>query len=104
MAQESPLTKYNNRMWIGLSFAASVFFTICNSFIVELSNNVGPFAIFYFASGAVFSGLVHNFIEAFNSKREGGPFWNDQNLIVDGKIAWKNILAFLAFCCLFFVV
>ena len=52
--------KHNNRMWIGLSIAASICFTVCNMAIVEVSANMGPFTIFYYMAGGIFSGVVFN--------------------------------------------
>ena len=91
-------------MWVGLSIFASICFTICNSFIVELSLAVGPYSMFYFASGAVFASMIFNLIEAYRNKQEVGIFWNNQNLIVYGKLRWRNVFGFICFCGLYFIV
>jgi hypothetical protein len=59
------------------SLAAALFFTLCNAAISEITEKVGLFCLFYFASGVIATGVIYNFIEACKNYRNNGIFWND---------------------------
>ena len=61
--------KHNNKVWISLSISASICFTICNSAIVEVSANMGPFTIFYYMAGGIVSGIFYNCYRCFQNKK-----------------------------------
>jgi len=39
---------------------SAIFFTLCNEAITEITQKVGPFCIFYFASGSIITGFIYN--------------------------------------------
>ena len=91
-------------MWILYSFGAAFFFTVCNTSISEITSKVGPLCLFYFASGSILTGLLYNFIEAIKNKRKNGVFWCNQNLIIHGRVKYVNLIGFMAFCFVYFLV
>ena len=97
-------TIHNKKVWIGLSVAASICFTICNSAIVEVSATMGPFTMFYYVSGGIFSGVVFNISRFYINYKKNGIFWVNQNIIINGSIKWGNFIGFVTFCCVFFIV
>jgi hypothetical protein len=89
------------------SFAAALCFTICNEAISEITQEAGPLCLFYFATGAAFTGLVYQFVMASKNacgKDGTGVFWHDQKLMFDGKLDCHNFIGYLAFCFNYFLI
>lgn len=63
----------------------------------QMSEDVGYEAMFYNAFGACFSSLVYFLYKCIETYKKEGRFWNDQNIIVDGKFKCANFVGFMAF-------
>ena len=46
--------------WKLFAVAATTCFILCNAVISEVTSQVGPIGLFYFASGSILTGLIHN--------------------------------------------
>lgn len=60
------------KVWILFAVLSSIFFTLCNLAIASITFKVGPFVVFYFSSGTVFTGLLYNFYYSFRNYQAGG--------------------------------
>ena len=59
----------------------------------------------YFATGPILTALIYDFHAGYkNSKKPGGKFWVDQNLVKCGKIVWINVFGFFIFCLIYLLV
>lgn len=96
--------KSKARKWLALSFFTAVCFTTCNSFISKLTEEVGINSLFYFAPGVIFTSLIFNFYEFVRYYKLTGELWVDQNIIVGGRLVPRNLLAFVCYCCLYFLI
>lgn len=77
-------------------------FALGNCLITEVSARAGAVScLMYFSSGPIIAGLVFNIMRAWKSKKEGGPFWNDQNLVVGGGLRLKNLVAFAVYALIY---
>lgn len=54
--------------------------------------------------GGILASLVYHLIMSFRNLKNGGVFWNNNNLIVDGQLVKENVVGFLAYCALYFLV
>ena len=97
-------TTSKSKSWILYGFGASFMFTIGDTLFAEIANSAGPFVMFYNASGGIFIGLIFNIYKAYSNYKTKGVFWPEQNIIVDGKFKFKNLFAFVVFCCLIVLV
>ena len=86
-------------LWIALSFTASLLFCMSNFLKAFLSSEVGYLAVLYNSTGTVIVCLIFNISEATQNYKKKGVFWNDQNLIKEGKLSIRNMLGFLSYCC-----
>ena len=92
------------RLYLTLSFFTAICFTTCNSFISRLTEDVGINSLFYFAPGVIFTSLVFNLIEFVKHYRSTGKWWVDQNIIIEGHLVPRNLLAFICYSCLYFLI
>lgn len=105
--EESGGEKGESKRWIAFAFAATLCFTACNTAISEITARSGPLCILYFSLGSFLSGAVYNYLHCFKNWRKeggGGKFWLDQNIIVDGKFKCINLLGFIVFSLLYFLI
>ena len=91
-------------MWIVYAFGAAFCFTLCNAAISEITSKVGPLCIFYFASGSILCGAVYNILQSYKNYLTKGKIWNDQNIVVDGKLSQRNLLGFIVYCLNYFMI
>ena len=96
--------KAKTRKWIGFAFLTAILFTSCNQLINKCTEEVGINALFYFSPGCIFASLVFNIIEFTRHYRQTGKLWVDQNIIVNGRLIPRNLLAFTCYCCLYFLI
>lgn len=90
--------------WIYLTLTSAIFYTISNSGIVYVTSKVGPYVLFYQGVGQIATCTIYNLILCYhNYRKPGGKFWNDFNLIVDGKLQCKNLVGFCCFCAIIFL-
>lgn len=90
--------------WILFSFSAAICFTACNESITMITTAVGPLCIFYFISGNIIAGLIYFFNKSCQNYQSGGSFWNNQNVIVDGKLKIRNLCGYLAYCAVYLCI
>lgn len=50
------------------------------------------------------TGIVYNIIDSYSSYKTEGKLWNDQNLIVEGQLKLRNLLAFFAYSLNYFLI
>ena len=98
---------YNNqndkkKIWIPLSLATAFVIAIANSGISSITTGVGPFMLFYTALGTICTCFLYNLYICYKNYRNTGIFWNDQNLIKNGRFQWVNFLGFIGFSFLLF--
>ena len=79
-------------------------FTLCNESITLVTSKIGPACIFYFISGNLLAGLIFHFRGSYINYKKGGSFWNHQNIIKDGKMNYRNLLGFIAYCCVYLCI
>ena len=60
--------------------------------------------IFYFASGGIVTGIVYHLWYSHRNLKKGKSFWNDQNLVLDGQVYWRNVVGFTVYCLLYFLI
>jgi len=63
--------------WIAYSFGATMFFSLTNSAMAEVSEKAGQMALPYYASGFIFASIIYHIYDS----RQSGKYWNDQNII-----------------------
>ena len=102
--KEEPSEKKKSNKWIFYAFAATICFTACNTAISEITSRSGPLCILYFSLGAMLSGAIYNLMHCIRNWRTQGTFWLDQNIIVEGKFKLLNLIGFIAFSCLYFLI
>ena len=91
-------------VWIFWAFGAAFFFTICNEGIAETTQKVGPLCIFYFSTGSLATSIIFHLVSSARNYRANGVFWNDHRLIIGGKIINQNVLGYICYCALYFLV
>ena len=95
--------------WILFSLGAAVLFTADNEAIAIITQEKGIHCILYFASGSVITSIIYQLVQSYrNSKgynrQHRVVFWNDQKLIIDGKVDWRNVVGYIAFCLNYFLM
>jgi multidrug transporter EmrE-like cation transporter len=55
-------------------------------------------------SGNFIFGLIYHFKQSYISYKNYGPFWNDQNIIIFGRLQCKNLVGFMAYCANYFLI
>lgn len=58
LEQDQQPQKEDSR-WILYAIGAALFFTLCNESISEITAEVGPLCIFYFAPGTILTSLIY---------------------------------------------
>lgn len=81
-----------------------MFFTICNIAIAQIARKVGPYCMFYFSGGSLVTGFIYHLYMCILNFKTSGVFWNNQNLIIDGKLRWRNVFGFVVFMIQYFLV
>ena len=84
--------------WIMFAIGASIGFALCNTSLSSITLKVGPICVLYFASGSIITGLIHHLVGSIRNYQNGGFFWNNQNLRVNGRWDRKNLLGYIVFC------
>jgi hypothetical protein len=99
-----PPQEHKSKMWILYSFSGMVCLLLTNFLLSTIGNKSGPFLLSYFATGEAFAGLIYNIWDFYNHFKETGKLWSPQNIIIKGKMNWRNLVAFVLFCITFFMV
>ena len=81
--------------WINLSLISSLCFTTCNISISEITTEIGLYCIFYFSSGALLAGLAYHI--------STGKYLG-QNLRENGQFKKRNLIKYIIYCCIYFIV
>ena len=90
--------------WVLLTFIAAVLFASCNAALTEITNAVGfPHCLFYFAAGSIVSAIIYNIREAAITYQNGGSFWSDQNIIINGRVNCRHLYSFIIFMMLYVI-
>ena len=76
-AQESKPQQQDKMGWIAYSFGATMFFSLTNSAMAEVSEKAGQMALPYYASGFIFASIIYHIYDS----RKSGKCWNDQNIV-----------------------
>ena len=87
--------EYSNE-WVKPVLLAALMYFTCDfqvSYITERVNGIEPW--YYTSSGPIICALVFNIWKGVKNRKQTGSIWNNQNLIVNGKILWSNIFKFL---------
>lgn len=77
----------NPNIWVVYALSAALCFTICNEAISEITSKVGPACIFYFSLGSILTSAAYHLFFSFKNYRLNGVFWNNQNIIINGKFS-----------------
>ena len=85
-----------DKAWLNYAIFACICFTISNVFASKLSQVAGYKCIYYYASGNILAGSIYHLFKSRQTQNSGGHFWNDQNIIVDGKMNIHNLKCLLA--------
>ena len=99
---DSEKAAQTSNAWFLWTVAAVACFTSGNLVISELTSQPGGglFSFFYLTSGAIVAGLMYNIIQMVRYKR----FWNNQNIIVEGRFQKRNCFGFFLNCLLNFII
>jgi len=65
-----------------------------------VATKVGYIAVLYNASGTVIACIIFDLKAAWTNYKKTGVFWNDQNIIKNGKLSLRNLLGFLCYSAL----
>lgn len=90
--------------WIPWALATAVCFTACNAIIADITQKAGTECILYFASGSIVTGVIYNIYDSYTLYKATANLWNDQNLIVDGKLSLRNLIGYLAYALNYFLI
>ena len=90
-------SKKENKAWLYWSIVACFSFTLCNTSLSMLSTDVGAASVFYYSTGSVISGFVYQFGASYQNYRKNGVFWENMNLIIEGRLNKKNLLGYVAY-------
>lgn len=71
---------------------------------MQLNSKVGIIGPFYWTSGFVLTSVAYYAFKFVNNYKSTGRCWEDQNLIVGGKVVWSHVVGFSAFLCVFTVI
>ena len=93
-----------SKKWLYYAFASSFCLTIVNEVSADLNTKVGPASIFYIATGQVVLSMGYLCYDMFFNHRQNGTWWPNHNLIINGKLKTKNLIGFLSFCLIFFLI
>ena len=93
-----------SKIWIAYAFLASILFMIADAAKAEMSNESGFGTIMYNSTGTVIVCLGFNLKQSFSNYRKNGVFWNNQGLIVDGKLNKLNVLCMAIYVLIIFLV
>jgi hypothetical protein len=72
-------------------------FSLASLLIRPIISKSGPFLLAYLSTGIVFAAIIFNIWEFYSNYKKTGNFWQPQNIIIDGKVNWKNLIGFLIF-------
>lgn len=95
---------WKGKTWVVYALVASMFFALCNEAIAEITAIKGPECLFYFASGSVLTGLIFNLYKCTKNFQQQGLFWNDQNIMVGGRVKCSNLFGLTIFMIQHFMV
>jgi len=95
-----------SKAWICYSLAAALCFAACNECISVITSKVsGPVTLIYWSPGGIVGAIIyHLFSSIQNYTLHDGVFWNDMNIVVDGRLDRGNMLAMLCVVCISYVV
>lgn len=69
-------------------------------FLVQITERVGPMCLFYNTSGGIIIGVGYYFYHGCVSRCLDGSKWKAQNLVVGGRLKWRNVLGIITYCLL----
>mmetsp|Transcript_13146 Transcript_13146/g.22240 ORF Transcript_13146/g.22240 Transcript_13146/m.22240 type:complete len:147 (+) Transcript_13146:225-665(+) len=98
------LMKQSDRVWIWFALGAGLFFSLTNVAIQEINDEVGILCSMYLSVGAIISSSCYFLLMGSRNTKQGKPWWTSQDYVVEGKIQWVRVAAFLLYCFLFFLI
>ena len=90
-------------MWIPFAIGAMLCFLFHNACNAHIAAEYGVLSIFYLASGQILSGALW-YIVVIIKGCFGAEVNLNQNIIINGKINWKNVLAFIIYSLSLFLI